>query len=217
MTFESRIHGSQRCLGSSFHSKTKHRLKKLFKAPFTRQQMCSVSQFIQVSLNSSYLVKISPDSKRLHGRDAKENQAPVTFFNTGNLSWLSPVYMSVQIRSVLILVQLCCEFTRVNAFTLWHKWIGIYLAKYLSTFFYVLIFTRIDLNRILFLHIASKRIKVIRISIDMFLQFTRVTLQSVNGAQEQSQEVSRVWSSPFKQWKKITLSLILHFILDFRI
>ena len=34
------------------------------------------------------LVKISPDSGRLHGRHAKENQTPVTFFTTGNLSGL---------------------------------------------------------------------------------------------------------------------------------
>ena len=53
------------------------------------------------------LVKISPDSGRLDGRHAKENQTPVT----GNLS-------GVQIRSVSKFVQLCCEFTRVNGFTL---------------------------------------------------------------------------------------------------
>ena len=34
------------------------------------------------------LVKISPDSERLHGRHAKENQTLVTFFTTGNLSGL---------------------------------------------------------------------------------------------------------------------------------
>ena len=34
------------------------------------------------------LVKISPDSGRLHGRHVKENQTPVTFFTTGNSSGL---------------------------------------------------------------------------------------------------------------------------------
>ena len=34
------------------------------------------------------LVKISPDSGRLHGRHAQENQTLGTFFTTGNLSWL---------------------------------------------------------------------------------------------------------------------------------
>ena len=84
--------------------------------------------------------------------------------------------------SVLILVQLCREFTQVHAFTLWHKRIGTYLAKYLSIFFCVLIFKRIDPSRILFLCIASKRIKVIRINIYTFLQFTRVNLHGVNEA-----------------------------------
>ena len=31
------------------------------------------------------VVKISPDSEHLHGKDAKENQTLVTFFTTGNL------------------------------------------------------------------------------------------------------------------------------------
>ena len=56
------------------------------------------------------------------------------------------------------------------------------MAKYLSTFLCVLIFTRIDPNRILFLRIASKRIKVIRINIYTVLEFTRVNLRSVIGA-----------------------------------
>ena len=36
----------------------------------------------------SSLVKISPDSERLHGKDAKENKTLVTFLTTGNLSGL---------------------------------------------------------------------------------------------------------------------------------
>ena len=57
------------------------------KAPFARQQIRSVSQFIQVSLKF-ILVKISPDSERLNGRHTKENQTLVTFFTAGNLSGL---------------------------------------------------------------------------------------------------------------------------------
>ena len=53
-----------------------------------------------------------------------------------------------------------------------------YLGNYLSTFFCVLIFIRIDPN----LHIASKRIKLIRTNIYKVLQFVRVNLPSVKGA-----------------------------------
>ena len=74
------------------------------------------------------LVKISPNSERLHGRHAKENQTPITVFTAGNLSGLSCLQESA-IRSILILVQLCCEFTQVNAFTLWHERIETYLAN----------------------------------------------------------------------------------------
>ena len=37
---------------------------------------------------SILVIKISPDSGRLHGRHAKENETLVTFFTTGNLSGL---------------------------------------------------------------------------------------------------------------------------------
>ena len=95
---------------------------------------------------------------------------------------MSPLFTRVQIRSVSEFVPLCCEFTQVKAFTPWHKMIEIYLDKYLSTFFSVLVFIRIDLNRMLFLRITSKRIKVIRSDIYTFLQFTRLNMHSVNGA-----------------------------------
>ena len=57
-----------------------------------------------------------------------------------------------------------------------------YLAKYLSIFFSVSIFFRIDPNQMLFLRIASKQIKLIQTNIYTFLQFTRVNLHNVNGA-----------------------------------
>ena len=109
---------------------------------------------------------------------------------TNNLQSLSynwefirtPLFTRVQTRSVSKFVQLCCEFTRVNVFTLWHKRIETYLAKYLSTFFSGLIFLRTDPHRILFLPIASERIKLIRTNIYTFYQFTRVNLHGVNGA-----------------------------------
>ena len=41
------------------------------------------------------LVKISPDSGRLHGRNAKENQTLVTFFTAGNLSGLPCLFTRV--------------------------------------------------------------------------------------------------------------------------
>ena len=44
----------------------------------------------------------------------------------------TPLFTRVQIRSLLRLVQLCCKFTRVNAFTPWYKWVRAYLG-YLST------------------------------------------------------------------------------------
>ena len=53
-----------------------------------------------------------------------------------------------------------------------------YLGNYLSTFFCVLIFIRIDRN----LHIASKRIEPIRTNICKVLQFIRVNLPGVNRA-----------------------------------
>ena len=52
------------------------------------------------------------------------------------------------------------------------------MGNYLSTFFSVLIFIRIDPN----IHIASKRIKLIRTNIYKVLQFIRVNLPSLNGA-----------------------------------
>ena len=77
----------------------------------------------------------------------------------------TPLFTRVQIRSVSKCVQLCCEITRVNAFTPRHQRIGTYLGKYLSNFFSVLIFLRIDHNQMLFLRIASKPTKLIRSNI----------------------------------------------------
>ena len=123
------------------------------------------------------LVKISPDPGRLHDKHAIENQTLFTFLTTENLSRL-PRFTRVQIRSLFRFVQLCCKFTRVNAFTPWYKRVGAYLGDYLSTFLCVLIFIRVDPN----LHIVSKRIKLIRTNIYKVLQFSRVNLPSVNGA-----------------------------------
>ena len=50
----------------------------------------------------------------------------------------------------------------------------IWPAKYLPTFFCVLIVIRVDPNRILFLRIAYKQIKLIRTNIYKSLQFIRV-------------------------------------------
>ena len=55
--------------------------------------------------------------------------------------------------------------------------VGANLGDYFFTFFCVLIFIRIDPN----LHIASKRIKLIRTNICKVLQFIRVSLPSVKG------------------------------------
>ena len=59
------------------------------------------------------LVKISPDSGRLHGRHAKENQTPVTIFYYWKFIRTS-LFTQVQISKF---IQLCSEFTQVNAFT----------------------------------------------------------------------------------------------------
>ena len=88
------------------------------------------------------------------------------------------LFTRVQIRSVFRFVQSCCKFTQVNAFTPCYKRVEAYLGNYLSNFFCVLIFIRIDRN----LHIASKLIKLIRTNIYIVLQFIRVNLPSVNGA-----------------------------------
>ena len=58
-----------------------------------------------------------------------------------------------------------------------NKRVGAYLGNYLSTFFCVLIFIRIDPN----LRIVSKRIKLIRTNIYKVLQFIRVNFPNVNG------------------------------------
>ena len=71
-------------------------------APFTPQR-------IRISPGKLILVKISPDSGRLHGKHAKENQTLFTFLTAGN--------SRVQTRSVFKFVQLCCEFTGVNELT----------------------------------------------------------------------------------------------------
>ena len=52
------------------------------------------------------------------------------------------------------------------------------------------VFILIDLNRMLFLRIAFKQIKVIRSDIYTFLQFTRVNMHSVNGALEEKPCIS---------------------------
>ena len=89
----------------------------------------------------------------------------------------TPLFTQVQIPSVFKFVQLCCKFTRVNAFTPLYKRVGAYLGNYLSTFFCVLSFIRIDPN----LHIASKRIKLIPTNIYKVLQFIRVNLPGIKG------------------------------------
>ena len=63
-------------------------------APFTRQQIRSVSQFI--------LVKSSPDSERLHCRHAKENQILVTFLTAGNLSRLPCLHECANTQRIAI-------------------------------------------------------------------------------------------------------------------
>ena len=62
------------------------------------------------------LVKISPDPGHLRGKHAKENQTLFTFLTTENL-FRAPLFTRVQIPSIFRFVQLCCKFTRVNAFT----------------------------------------------------------------------------------------------------
>ena len=52
------------------------------------------------------------------------------------------------------------------------------MGNYLSTFFCVLIFIRIDPN----LHVASKRIKLIRTNIYKAMQFIKVNFPGVNRA-----------------------------------
>ena len=88
------------------------------------------------------LVKISPDPGHLHCRHAKESQTLFTFLTTVNLSGLPCSHECKY--SIFRFVQLCCKFTQVNAFTLRYKRAGAYLGNYLSTFFCVLIFIRID-------------------------------------------------------------------------
>ena len=109
----------------------------------------------------------------------KTNKLQSRFLELGNYPD-SPGLTRVQIRILLIFVQLCCEFTRVNAFTPLHKRIGTYLAKYICTFFSGLIFLRVDPNRIPFLRIASKQLKLMRTNIYTFLQFTRGNLHGIN-------------------------------------
>ena len=116
------------------------------------------------------LVKISRDPGRLHGENAIEDQLYSRFL----LLRIYPdsLFTRLQKQSLFRFVQLCCKFTRVNAFTPWYKWVGAYLGNYLLTFFCVFIFIRIDPNR----HIASKRIKLIQINIYNVLQFIRVNM-----------------------------------------
>ena len=85
----------------------------------------------------------------------------------------SPVYTRANTKIVKIVskfVQLYCEFARVNAFTMWHKWTETYPAEYLCTFFSGLVYVQIDPHRILFFRIAPKQIKLIRTNIYPFLQ-----------------------------------------------
>ena len=65
------------------------------------------------------LVKISPDPGRLHGKHAKENQTLFTFLTMR--IYQNSSFTGVQIRSVFRFVQLCCKFTRVNAFSDLHR------------------------------------------------------------------------------------------------
>ena len=88
------------------------------------------------------LVQISPDPGRLPERLAKENQTLFTFLTAVNLSGLPCSHECKY--SVFRFVQSCCKFTQVNAFTLQYKRVRAYLGNYLSTFFCVLIFIRID-------------------------------------------------------------------------
>ena len=92
----------------------------------------------------SFLVKISPDPGRKHGKHTtKETQTLFMFLTTENLSGL-PCSHECKFR----FVQLCCKFTQVNAFTPWYKRVGAYLGNYLSTFFCVLIFIPISVLRL---------------------------------------------------------------------
>ena len=63
-----------------------------------------------------------------------------------------------------------------------HLWEIAPRLKYLSTFSCVLIFIRIDPNRIPFLRITSKRIKLIRTNIYKLFQVIKVNLHSLNRA-----------------------------------
>ena len=66
----------------------------MIEASFIRQQFRSAYSIYPVKFKF-VLVKISPDSERLHGRHAKEDQTLVTFFLRNFPD--SPVYTSVQI------------------------------------------------------------------------------------------------------------------------
>ena len=85
----------------------------MIEAPFTRQQFRSAYSIYPVKFKF-VLVKISLDSERLHGRHAKEDQTLVTFF----YEIFRTLLFTRVCKYVLILVKLCCEFNRVNAFTL---------------------------------------------------------------------------------------------------
>ena len=94
---------------------TEKRIFVSIQAPFARQQIRSVSQVIQVSLNSSQL-----KSHRILDVCTVDMPKKIKLYLRFLLREIypdSPVYKSVLIRSVLILVQLCCEFNRVNVFT----------------------------------------------------------------------------------------------------
>ena len=64
----------------------------------------------------SFLVKISPDPGRKHGKHAKENQTLFTFLTTENLSEL-PCSHECKYGAYSDLYSYAINFTQVNAFT----------------------------------------------------------------------------------------------------
>ena len=96
----------------------------------------SVSEFIQVNWNSSWSKFHWIQDVYMANMPKKPNSIHASYY------WefiRTPLFRWVQIRSVSRFVQLCCKFTRVNAFTPWYKRVGAYQGNYLSTFFCVLI------------------------------------------------------------------------------
>ena len=155
---------------SSFHMLTYARSVRCDQGP-----ICTITNTQRIRIYPGELkftlVKISPGPGRLHGKHAKENQTLFTCLTTENFNIRTPLFTRVQIRSVFRFVQLCCKFTRVNAFTPWYKRVGAYLGNYFSAYWFL--FGLIPLSK--------KRIKPILTNIYKVLQFIRVNLPGVNG------------------------------------